>query len=61
MKHAVLSEANVVVNLIMWDGVSPYNPGDGLRLVPVSEYLFIDLGWTWDGMSDPQPPAEVAE
>jgi hypothetical protein len=61
MKHAVLSEANVVVNLVMWDGVSLYNPGAGLRLVPVTDYLFIDLGWTWDGMSDPQPPAEVAE
>lgn len=61
MKHAVLSEANVVVNLVMWDGVSLYNPGAGLRLVPVTDYLFIDLGWTWDGMSDPQPPAEVLE
>jgi hypothetical protein len=59
MKHAVLSEANVVVNLVMWDGVSLYNPGAGLRLVPVTDHLFIDLGWTWDGMSDPQPPAEV--
>lgn len=61
MKYAVLSETNVVVNLIMWDGVSLYNPGTGLRLVPVTDDLFIDLGWTWDGMSDPQPPAEVLE
>jgi hypothetical protein len=61
MKHAVLSDSNVVVNLVMWDGVSLYNPGAGLRLVPVTDYLFIDLGWTWDGMSDPQPPAEVLE
>lgn len=61
MRHAVLSETNVVVNLVMWDGVSPYNPGDGLRLVPALDVLFIDIGWTWDGINDPQPPAEVTE
>lgn len=59
MKHAVLSETNIVVNLVVWDGVSPYNPGDGLRLVPCPENLYIDIGWTWDGINDPQPSAKA--
>lgn len=45
----------------MWDGVSPYNPGENMRLVFVPEGVFLDVGWTWDGISNPQPPLEVTE
>ncbi len=36
MKHAVIRESdNVVVNIIIWDGASPWEPPEGHR---VEEY-----------------------
>ena len=56
-RYAVIDAQNTVVNIVMWDGVSPYNPGESLRLVPVGA-VWLDVGWTWDGITEPQPPAE---
>jgi len=33
MNYAVVNADNVVVNVIVWDGTTGYNPGDGLTLV----------------------------
>lgn len=59
-RYAVLNAQNTVVNIVMWDGVSAYNPGEGLRLVPVGS-VWLDVGWTWDGAGEPLPPAEDAQ
>lgn len=34
MRHEVINSAGEVVNVVMWDGVAPYEPGDGLTLRP---------------------------
>lgn len=54
-KYAVLNSNNEVVNLIEWDGVSEYNPGEGLTLrhVPVAK-----IGRIWDGF-DYVLPSEI--
>ena len=33
-RYLVLDENNQVVNIIVYDGVSEYNPGEGLSLMP---------------------------
>ena len=33
MNYAVVDQSGNVVNVISWDGISPYNPGAGLTLV----------------------------
>ena len=33
MNYAVIDSSGNVVNVIVWDGITPYNPGAGLTLV----------------------------
>jgi hypothetical protein len=37
MRYAVIDIDGTVVNVIVWDGVTPYDPGEGLTLVPMAE------------------------
>lgn len=39
MRYIILNEAGEVVNTVLWDGVAPWEPGEGLRAVPEAEYL----------------------
>lgn len=41
-------ENKVVVNLIEWDGVSEYDPGNKLKLV-ITDDVFVDIGSIYDG------------
>jgi len=48
-KYLVLDSNNTVVNIIVYDGVSEYNPGEGLYLevYPVDSdgnYVFVTMG-----------------
>lgn len=45
-RYAVLDLQNVVVNMVMWDGVSLYNPGEGLRLVLIDNNPSVWIGST---------------
>lgn len=66
-RYLVLNENNVVVNIIMYDGVAEYNPGEGLSVEahPREEdnsYTYINIGSTRnsDGSwthPEPTPPA----
>lgn len=35
MKYAVIKD-ELVVNVIIWDGEAPYNPGEGCQLIKVA-------------------------
>ena len=51
-----------VINISNWDGVTPYNPGDGVELVLADENARI--GGTYDGSFhyvDPPVPEQTAE
>ena len=58
-KYLVLDANNTVVNIIVYDGVAEYNPGEGLLLMPhpknpegaqdeqgqdLPEYVYINIG-----------------
>ncbi|CAB4147931.1 hypothetical protein UFOVP504_53 [uncultured Caudovirales phage] len=36
--YIVLDEDGAAVNVVLWDGVTPWNPGKGLRAIPETEY-----------------------
>lgn len=54
-RYAVLNQDNVVVNVIEWDGVTPYDPGEGLTLQFVPT---VDIGRVWDGTDFVTPEGE---
>ena len=64
--YAVVSDGKVV-NVIVWDGVQPYDPGEGVTLVPltfeedeagVRRYTG-GIGWTYrDGEFVDERPVE---
>ena len=70
--YAVVNDAtSLVVNVVVWDGVQPYDPGEGLTLVPlpfeedeggVRRYKG-GIGWTFrDGeFVDERPVEEFGE
>jgi hypothetical protein len=49
MNTYAIVNSGIVTNLIVWDGVTPYNPGPGNILVEVPAGLNVDIGWTYDG------------
>jgi hypothetical protein len=45
MRYAILDDlTKVVLNLIRWDGVTPYTPSAGTSLLNVTD-IFCDIGW----------------
>lgn len=55
MNYAMVKDG-VVVNVIDWDGVTPYMPPEGCALYPWEGP--VNIGWEWvDGAPvDPTPP-----
>lgn len=36
-RYAVVDESGEVVNVILWDGIDEYDPGEGVTLRPLGE------------------------
>jgi len=36
--YVVLDADGEVVNLVLWDGVTDWHPGEGLKAIPETEY-----------------------
>lgn len=47
MKYLVVDPTGTVANAIVWDGVTPFDPGEGFTVIPQPEGVWI--GWTRDG------------
>lgn len=45
MRYLEINAAGRIVNIVEWDGVSPYAP-DGITLVPHAEHPHTAIGWT---------------
>lgn len=45
MRWLELNSENVVVNIVVWDGVSPYSPEGITQLLPCSEHPNASYGW----------------
>lgn len=57
-RYAVINSANKVVNIIKWDGVSPWSPPVGCIAVP--EGVGAAIGGTYDPTSHAfTPPVHV--
>ncbi|XBS71166.1 hypothetical protein ABK905_09470 [Acerihabitans sp. KWT182] len=51
-------ENGVVINLIVWDGITPYNPGTQYILLQVPDGALVDRGYSWDATNGFTAPAE---
>jgi hypothetical protein len=49
-----LVQNGFVINLIVYDGVSPYDPTQGVP-VPIPGGSAADIGWTFDGTNFAAP------
>ena len=60
MAAYVIIQSSAVVNVVEWDGVRPYSPGEGLTIVLLSSLpAGATIGWTeTDGVwsAPPTPP-----
>lgn len=59
MQYALLDSTNTVVNVIEWDGVSPWTPPAAHIAIPL---INGGIGWTFaDGQFIPPPPEPEPE
>jgi len=38
VRYVVVNEDGEVVNMVLWDGVTDWHPGEGLRAIPETEH-----------------------
>jgi len=60
-RYAHVNAAGLVVNCSVWDGVTEYDPGEGVTMVQVSEGVVAGPGWSYvDGefVAPPEPEEE---
>jgi hypothetical protein len=65
MKNYALIETatTLVVNIMVWDGQPPWEPGDGQIAVVIPENSSAGIGWTYvDGefIAPPEPEPDLA-
>lgn len=59
MKWAIIDTQNIVTNIIVWDGMSPYDPGEGNTLIKINDGVYCAIGWIYDPATQTfSPPAE---
>lgn len=56
MQYAII-DADVVVNVIVWDGESEWEPDDKLTVIDISDISPVPgIGWSFDGTNFIAPP-----
>jgi hypothetical protein len=60
MARYALVENSIVLNIILWDGASKWNPPKNNTVVPVSESEPVEPGWSYDGATF-HPPEKSAD
>jgi hypothetical protein len=51
-----LVENNLVVNNITWDGISQYNPGENILVIPFPPNVAPQVGWSYTDQFYPPKP-----
>ena len=51
--HYAMIENGIVFNVAVWDGVTPWEPGCEVVLIPEDSLAWI--GWGWDGEKFVEP------
>lgn len=59
-KYAVIRDGKVV-NVILWDGKTEYDPGEGVELVELPAGAGIGWSYVKGEFAAPPPPPEVIE
>jgi hypothetical protein len=59
--YAVI-DGSLVVNTVVWDGVSDWSPPQGSTLVSLSDHPYVGIGWDYvDGQFVDNRPVEEDE
>lgn len=58
MRYALIRNG-IVENVILWDGVTNWEPGDGLVAIPCPDW--VSIGWSRSHDGAWSPPGEDAE
>lgn len=45
MRHLELDAEGTVINVIVWDGTTPYNPEGVAQIVPAPADIPVSFGW----------------
>ena len=61
MRYALVDADGLVVNAIVWDGETKFDPGEGLTVAKIPDGIGAGPGWTYDGTNWIAPPAEDEE
>jgi len=61
----VLVENGIVLGILVWDGVTPWEPNPGVQVVDVADDVEVNACWLYDGgvftNPDPEPVIPVVE
>jgi len=57
----VLVENGIVQGILVWDGVTPWEPNPGVQVIEVPDDVDVHANWLYDGQTftDPNPPVEI--
>ena len=59
--YAIIDSTNTVVNIINWDGKSPWQPEAGYQAIKFAPDQFVDIGWLYvDGNFVPPQPIDTS-
>lgn len=60
--YAIIDATNIVINVIVWDGLPPWTPPSGCIAVEIPEGNNAGIGWTYvDGEFIAPPEPEVIQ
>lgn len=57
MRYALIQDGKVI-NVVLWDGLTDWSPGDDVTAIDCADH--VGIGWTWDtdnGFQLPEPAA----
>ena len=46
-KRYAIVKNNIVENIVMWNGITPFNPGEGATLVEINNLPKTKIGYTY--------------
>ncbi len=56
MSNYAIIKSGTVVNIVEWDGVTEWEPGEGVSAIKVKNGVSVEIGYTYDGSKFIAPP-----
>jgi hypothetical protein len=61
----VLVQNGIVLGILVWDGITPWSPNEGVRVIDVEDNIEVHADWLYDGSTftnpNPEPVIPVVE